>query len=234
MNTRPLLFGIRRSPELLQQMELVESYPARIAAMLLNNEIDVGLVPVAIIPRMKEHHIIPDYCIGAEHDVASVCLFSETPVDRIKKVLLDPQSRTSVNLCRILLKHYWKTAPLIEDAGEDVAAQIGGDVAAVIIGDRALEQRKKATYIYDLAGAWRDMTGLPFVFAAWVANKKLPGEFISLFNEMNGIGVTDIASVLKEVSFEHYDLEKYYTQNISYALTQEKLKAMNLFLSMMA
>ncbi len=76
--------------------------------MLLENEIDVGLVPVAIIPEMKEHHIISDYCIGCDGEVASVCLFSEAPLREIKKILLDYQSRTSVELLKLLLKEYWK------------------------------------------------------------------------------------------------------------------------------
>ena len=56
----------------MDRIELIEEYPSQIAAMLLNDEIDVGLVPVAIIPEMKESYIITDYCIGAETEVASV------------------------------------------------------------------------------------------------------------------------------------------------------------------
>ena len=103
LNTKPLLYGIRRS-ELINRIELIEEYPSRIAAMLLNDEIDVGLVPVAIIPKLAESHIITNYCIGAEGEVASVALFSEVPIQQVTTVLLDYQSRTSVNLARILEK----------------------------------------------------------------------------------------------------------------------------------
>ncbi len=92
----------------IEGMEVVEEYPSKIAAMLLNNEIDVGLVPVAIIPKLKEYYIITNYCIGAEREVASVCLFSEVPLDRIEKVILDYQSRTSVALARVLIEKFWK------------------------------------------------------------------------------------------------------------------------------
>ena len=107
LNTKPLLYGIKRSA-VMDRIDLIEDYPSKIAAMLLNNEIDVGLVPVAIIPKMEASFIITDYCIGAEGDVASVALFSELPLAEIEKVLLDYQSRTSVNLAKVLLKHYWK------------------------------------------------------------------------------------------------------------------------------
>ena len=75
MNTKPLLYGIRRSVELMEMIELVEDYPAKIAGMLVDGTIDVGLAPVAVIPRLNEWHIVSDYCIGANADVASVCLF---------------------------------------------------------------------------------------------------------------------------------------------------------------
>lgn len=228
-NTKPLLYGIKLSG-LMDKIELVEDYPANIAAMLLNDEIDVGLVPVAIIPRLKEAHIVTNYCIGAVQEVASVCLFSEVEMDKVEKVLLDYQSRTSVNLCKVLLKHYWKIEVEIVDGGKDFRNEIKGTTAGVVIGDRALEQLKISTYVYDLAKTWIDFTGLPFVFAAWVANKKLDEDFIDAFNMANGYGLKHIDEVVAENPFDVYDLKKYYTQNISYELTAEKRKGLELFL----
>ena len=84
--------------------------------MLLRDEIDMGLVPVAVIPHMKEYYINGTHCIGSDGDVASVCLFSETPVENVEKVLLDYQSRTSVQLARILLREFWQVSPELEHA----------------------------------------------------------------------------------------------------------------------
>lgn len=199
--------------------------------MLLNDEIDMGLVPVAIIPKLREAHIITDYCIGAEGEVASVALFSEVPVENVTKVLLDYQSRTSVNLARVLLKEYWKLDPVLEDAREDFREAIGGTTAGIVIGDRALEQRKISTYTYDLAAAWKAHTGLPFVFAAWVANKKLDEGFVDAFNLANGYGLKHIAEIVAETRYDTYDLTTYYTRNISYRLDAEKRKGLALFLA---
>jgi len=233
LNTKPLLYGIKRSEKLMQQLELMEEYPSKIADMLVEGTIDVGLVPVAIIPKLKEWYILPGYCIGAEGDVASVCLFSEVPVEKVDKILLDYQSRTSVNLCKVLLKHYWKKEVVLEDAGKDFRENIKGTTAGVIIGDRALEQRKISTYIYDLAGAWKAMTGLPFVFAAWIANKKLPDEFVALFNKANAVGLNDIDAVIAENPYSIYNLKTYYTENISYTLTDEKQEGLQEFLRLL-
>jgi chorismate dehydratase len=102
-----------------------------------------------------------------------------------------------------------------------------------LIGDRALKQRYRSDYIYDLGSEWKRFTGLPFVFAAWISNKKLPENFIHLFNEKNSEGLNDINAVIKENDFAEYDLHTYYTHNISYTLTAEKLKGMHLFLELM-
>lgn len=95
LNTKPLIYGFEKGM-MKDEVELVIDYPGKIAQALLDDTIDVGLVPVAIIPRMKECHIVSDYCIGANGPVASVCLFSEVPLEKITTVLLDYQSRTSV------------------------------------------------------------------------------------------------------------------------------------------
>jgi chorismate dehydratase len=233
LNTKPLMYAFKHGLK-IEGMEIVEEYPAKIASMLLNDQIDVGLVPVAIIPKLSEHYIISDYCIGAEQQVASVCLFSEVPLDKIEKVILDYQSRTSVALARILIEHFWKLDVLFEEAKENFREEIKGTTAAVVIGDRAFEQRKISAYKYDLAAAWIEFTGLPFVFAAWVANKKLPEDFIYQFNEANKKGLENIDSVVCENSSPHYDLKKYYTENISYQLTAEKRKGLDKFLAFLS
>jgi chorismate dehydratase len=232
LNTKPLLYGYKHGFT-IPNAEIIEAYPAKVAEMLLNDEVDVGLVPVAIIPRLQEAHIVTNYCIGAEGPVASVCLFSEVPVEKIEKVLLDYQSRTSIALVRVLMKHHWKISPTIEAATEDFRQHIKGTTAAVVIGDRAFEQRLQSTYTFDLAEAWKAFTGLPFVFAAWVANKKLPAEFINRFNEANAIGLNQIEAVVDENPYDKYDLLTYFKQNISYELTDEKRKGLERFLELL-
>lgn len=233
LNTKPLMYAFKHGLQ-VNGMEIREEYPAKIAAMLLNDEIDVGLVPVAIIPKLKEHYIIGDFCIGAENAVASVCIFSEVPLEKIEKVILDYQSRTSVALAKVLIEHYWELPVVFEEAGENFRDDIKGTTAAVVIGDRAFEQRKISPYIYDLAEAWIDFTGLPFVFAAWVANKRLPADFIELFNEGNKKGVENIDEVVAENESPFYDLKTYFTKNISYRLTEGKRKGLEKFLSFLA
>ncbi|HEY0298782.1 MAG TPA: menaquinone biosynthesis protein [Arachidicoccus sp.] len=236
LNTKPLLYGIKRDDALMQQMELIEDYPAKIGQMLVDGEVDLGLIPVAYIPQMKEWHIVSDYCIGSAGPVESVCLFSDVPVENIEKVLLDYQSFSSVNLCKVLLKNYWKKDVLFEQAPENYISEIGGTTAGVIIGDRVFEQKMVAQpkkFIYDLAEEWTYFTELPFMMAAWIANKELPQAFVEKFNTANKVGLDNIDAVLAENPYTKYDLHTYYTRNISFNITDDKLKAMQLFLKYM-
>lgn len=229
LNTRPLIHGFEQG-QMKDRLEIVQDYPASIAGMLLNNEIDLGLVPVAIIPRLAEHHIIGDYCIGADGAVASVCLFSDVPIEAAEEVLLDYQSRTSVRLARLLLKEYWKVNPVFTDAKADFREHITGSTAGLVIGDRAFEQRKVSPYIYDLGEAWKAFTGLPFVFAAWVSNKKLPDDFVADFNRATGAGLLAIDEIVANNPYPLFDLKKYFTQHISYTLDDKKKQGLQLFL----
>lgn len=231
LNAKPLLYGIKNHP-IINEIELSEDFPARIAGMLINDEIDIGLIPVAATLRLPEWHIVSDYCIGCDGAVASVGIFSESPIDQVKKVFLDYQSRTSVNLARILLKEYWKLdVEFIDARGEDFRAEIKGTTAGVVIGDRALEQRQKSQFIYDLGEAWKDHTGLPFVFAAWISNKEIPAEFIDKLNDANKEGLARIDEVISTTSYQFFNLESYFKKYISYDLDLKKKQGLDLFLA---
>lgn len=229
MNTKPLIYGFEQGM-MKDKIELLFDYPAKIAAALLNDEIDMGLVPVAILPEMKTYHIVGNHCIGSEGEVASVCIFSEVPIEEIKTVLLDYQSRTSVKLARILMKEFWKIDPVLKAAGKDFQSEIKGTTAAVVIGDRALEQRKISPYIYDLGAAWKAHTGFPFVFAAWVSNKKLDDSFINEFVSVTEYSLKHIDEVVRMNPFNAFDLKKYYTQYLSYNFSDEKREGLRQFI----
>jgi len=231
LNTRPLLLGMEQHP-FKNRIDLIKSYPAKIAQDLLEDTIDIGLVPVAIMPLLTNPQIVSKYVIGSEGEVASVALFSQVPMEKIERVYLDYQSRTSVALAKVLLTQYWKKEVEFIAATEGYMDQISGTTAGVIIGDRALASLSRFNHIYDLGLAWKQHTGLPFVFAAWVANKPIPLEFIEAFDAANGYGLNHLEDVIALIpaSEQVYDLHKYYTQNISYVLTPEKRAGLERFL----
>ncbi len=230
LNTRPLIYGLERLP-IKNKITLIEAFPAALAEMLQTGQIDLGMVPVAIIPKLQNHYIDSGFCIGAVGNVASVALFSDQPIDTIRKIYLDYQSRSSVQLLKWLIKNKWNIhVELIEAKDESFIHAIKDDVAALIIGDRALQQRIGQRYVYDLAGEWKAATGLPFVFAAWVSTQKISAEFIAEFDKANAYGLEHIDEIAQEYDSGIYDLKKYYSENLSYHLDEGKRKGMELFL----
>lgn len=231
LNTKPLLYGIERS-EIRKDIELVVDYPSQLARALHEGTIDMALLPVAAIPGISGARIVSDYGIAADGHVASVCIFSQVPMEEIGSVYLDYQSRTSVRLAQLLFEKHWKKEVEYRQAPENYIDYINGAQAGVIIGDRALKQLNNFEYIYDLATGWKDFTELPFVFAAWVANKELPEAFIKSFNAANALGLKHIEEIVAANPFPYYDLKQYYTEDIHYYLDEEKKKGLNRFLEL--
>jgi len=231
LNTKPLLYGLEHG-QMSNEVELVLDYPANLVRLLQSNQIDIGLIPVGALPSLGDYHIISDYCIGTEGEVASVAVFSEVPMEEIDTVLLDYQSRTSVMLCKILFEKHWKKKVQFIDAkDESYIDNIRGNVAGLVIGYRALKIRDKFKFKFDLGLAWKEMTGLPFVFAVWVRKKEISGEFIPLFNEANGMGLSKINLIIDHNNESSYPMDMYFRKNISYRLTEGMRESMSLYLS---
>ena len=232
LNTIPFIHGLKQS-ELIKTIDLQLDYPSICADKLINGTVDLALVPVAVIPKLKEAYIISDYCIGANGSVDTVCLYSDVPIEEIEIIALDYQSRTSVALLKILLNEYWQLNPELKKANVGFEENIKGNHAALVIGDRAFALNTKHAYIYDLSAIWKEMTGFPFVFAAWVANTKLPHDFIISFNKAleKGLSNIDKALALEGDSYPNCENpEDYLNNKISYSLDSEKQKGMELFL----
>ncbi len=232
LNTLPFLYGLRKSP-VYNEVDLQLDMPSVCAEKLLSNKIDIGLVPVAILPLMESYHILSDFCIGAEGKVKTVLLLSDVPLNEITEVLLDYQSKTSVNLVKVLAKNHWRINPKWIDAKSGFENNIEGRRAGVIIGDRTFHLNKSYKYQYDLAEEWEKMTGLPFVFACWVSNKKLPQDFIERFNSALELGVNSISESLKASEQQQIPekvLHSYLSENISYSLNDKKKLAIKHFL----
>lgn len=233
LNTRPFLLGLEQEG-FKDRIDLIKSYPAKIAQDLIDGQIDIGLVPVAIIPQLSNPQIVSKYVIATDGFVASVALFSEVPMEQITTVYLDYQSRTSVQLLKILLAQFWKKDVIFLQATEGYIDQISGTTAGLIIGDRALNQLKNFSFVYDLGLAWKQHTGLPFVFAAWVANQSIPAEFMAAFDAANEFGLNHLEEVIAMVpaSEQYYNLHQYYTENISYNYDEDKKRGLAAFLKL--
>ena len=233
LNTKPFLFGLRHSA-ILNRMQLELQHPSMIAKQLLNHEIDLGLVPVAVIPRLREPHIISDFGISCDGEVGSVVICSQVPLNEAEKLFLDYQSRTSSALAQLLVKEYWKANPRIVQASPGYEKQIMGKYAGLFIGDRALKLKERYDYCYDLGSAWKKFTGKPFVFACWVAVRKLDNEFLQMINEALSFGISHLDEVIAEQQtvYPDVDVRDYLSKKIQFVLNEEKKNALNNFLQL--
>lgn len=231
LNSKPFIFGLEQHAP--GTFELSLDIPSECARKLMSGEVEIGLVPVAVLKQMPHYYIISDYCIGAIGKVDSVKLYSAVPLSEISHVQLDYQSRTSVALVKILAKELWKIDPIWESSSPGYENQINGNRAAVIIGDRTFGLNGKYAYEYDLSEAWFELTGLPFVFAAWVSKEQLNLELVSLFSESLRMGLAEIPKVvsINQGNYPGIDINQYLTQSISYRLDEAKREALSLFLS---
>jgi chorismate dehydratase len=231
LNTKPLLYGIFKEG-LEEDLAIDLAIPSVCASQLQNGSAQIGLIPVAAIPAIPNAKIFSNYCIGAVGAVETVAIFSSVPLAEITHLYLDFHSRTSVQLAQILLREYWQLSPVLLPASEGFIDKITGTTAAVVIGDRTFSLLKTYPYIYDLAQAWYEWKGLPFVFAAWVTTIDLSDAFIERFNRALAMGILHIPQLVKLIPPPpNCDLEEYFTRHISYDFTTEKQTALQLFLS---
>src|SRR5690606_20826043 len=175
-----------------------------------------------------------DFCIGANGKVDSVNLYSEVPLNEIKMITLDYQSKSSITLTKILVKFFWKLNVNFVEAKPGFENEVKGTNAAVVIGDRTFALNGKYKYTFDLATEWHKFTDMPFVFAAWISTEKLPQHFIDEFNSVLKHGVENTAMAIEE-DYSNKNLSKettieYLTQRVDLRLTDDKRKAMELFL----
>jgi chorismate dehydratase len=237
-NTYPFIYGLIESG--FEKRAIIETdHPAECAAKLISGRADLGLIPVAALPLLNEYHIISDYCIGANGNVRTVLLLSNCSFEKITTIFLDYRSRSSVNLTKVLAKNSWKREFrwMNTSKGFDFR-NVGCDEAVVLIGDQCFEFENSFRYKIDLAGEWKEFSGLPFVFACWTANKKLDNEFIEEFNKALQLGVKNIDEVVKKFgktgTITGKILKTYLTENIDYDFNEKKKMGLNLFLELMA
>lgn len=234
INSIPFVYGLQKFEDLHFQMDLQLQIPSLCAQELIENKADVGLIPVAVIPELDHAEIISDLCIGAVGKVNTVSVYSNCPLEKLEKVYLDYQSRTSVMLMQILAEKFWHIKPQFIPAYPGFEEKLEGTTGGVIIGDRAFELEGKYKYKIDLSEAWMNFTGLPFVFAAWVANKTLEKSFVETFRKAIRFGYENREAAIRDWQEENgatIDVNAYINKDISYELDQEKRKGLELFLS---
>ncbi|MEI8204439.1 MAG: menaquinone biosynthesis protein, partial [Bacteroidota bacterium] len=227
----PFIYGLEHSFAMKNSRLLIE-HPANCARLLREGKAQIGLVPVGGLAQLQGFRMVSDYCIGAVGKVLTVALFSRVPLHEIRQIHLDSESLTSVRLVRYLADNYWKINPQWSSIDKDNQKDYADYDSVVLIGDKTFGLENQYPYVYDLAEQWKQHTGLPFVFAVWVAQEGVLQAQINQLNAALKWGVERI-----EASVEHYPprIEKdlaiaYLNKNISFSFDEEKKKGLGLFM----
>ena len=193
INCYPVYGGVDRGLVPLDAT-LVDGVPTALNRMMAEGQLDVSVVSAVEYARDSARYLLlPELAISCDGPVRSVMLFSNLPAEELggQRVLVSRSSMTSVHLLELLFEHVWKAAPEFVPGNAEadaVSAQAGDDVAArLVIGDAALMLQsaehpvarghgRSYPYVYDLGAEWKRWTGLPFVFAVWVAQRSAPVE----------------------------------------------------------
>lgn len=177
LNTLPLIEGL----QVWKDAELVAAVPSRLIDMLLGGRVDVALASVIDGARHADRvRLLPVGMIGCDGPTLTVRLFSRVPFDRIRTVGADTDSHTSVALLRVVLSRRFGIRPDVFDfdarehmllAGAPSSPAPARADAVLLIGDKVVTdppEHGEYPHELDLGQAWKDLTGLPFVYAVWM------------------------------------------------------------------
>lgn len=233
LNTKPFTEGLEQEFS-SNEMSLRLQVPSKCATSFFSGEANLALIPVGSLVDLTEVNLLDQYCIGAEGQVDSVFLFARKPLNQIETLFLDPHSRTSNGLARILFANHWKQKVVLA-RHLDYIQHIEGTTAGVVIGDRAIALRDQFPFVYDLAEAWKSYTGLSFAFAVWAYNPtelletelKRVCKAFAWGMEQRGLVSAKWASAF-EMSIP--DTEHYLTSSIRYEFDANKQLALHRYL----
>ena len=175
LNARPLLAGLEAGIAAPFAYDFATAEPSVCAERLGSGRVVTGLVPVATLPAMPDVRALPTLGVACRQEATSVLLVSRVAPEKIRTLAAHTASRTSVALARLLLADRWGVTPRITPARPPLEAMLADADAAVLIGDAALKVHGRSGVLeIDLAAAWVEWTGLPFVFAVWGAAPTAP------------------------------------------------------------
>lgn len=215
--------------------ELIFDYPSQCADNLASRRADVGLISSIEYQRIPDLRVAPGICIASKEQVRSVVILTRRPLKDVRVVALDRFSRTSVALLQVLFHHRYKITPSFVTMTPDAPSMLAEADAALVIGDAALRLPEERDFeVIDMAEAWFELTGLPFVFAFWTAHRSVSDPSISqMLLAARDYGMNEIEARIHAIQarwpLSAEELRIYFSRNIHYVLGEEELTGLARF-----
>jgi len=235
LNTAPLVYGMTHGPQ-HDAVDLQFAVPSECARRVESGAADVGLVPVIEMDR-QALSAVPAIGIACHGPVRSILLVSKMPFGEIRTLAGDSNSRTSVELARIVLARRYGAEPVVAPMAPDLDSMLARNDAALLIGDSALavDPVELGPASLDLGAEWCEMTGLPFVFAMWAGpSKKVTQELAAVLEASCLYGLSRLDRIIEEESsrrpLPRSLIERYLSGNIVYRLGDRERAGLELYL----
>ncbi len=245
INVAPVYYALENGI-LPHDFTFIRDTPAHLNEKMQAGELTVSSCSsIEFARRWRSYVLAKDLCIASHAPVLSVLLLAKKDISQWNgaNILISGQSHTSVILTKLILSRRYGFTNTYTTG--DVSHTIeNGNIPDVIltIGDEALRLRHTSFYpcIYDLASLWKDWTGLPFVFALWIARKdavvNLSCDPTEAVRKSRDYGLSHLSEVIRSVQgktpLTEEELRTYYTQSLTYSLGDRELEGLTRFYAM--
>ena len=237
LNTKPLIYPLLEDLQFpgSEAIKLNLAVPSRLAIELKDGNLDVGLIPIIEYFRTdSEYRIVRGISICSRGPVLSIQLLSHVPISDIRRVALDTNSRSSRALVQIILAEKYNLHPEFRSCSPNIDLQSADTDAVLLIGDAALRRLGATDYALDLGAAWSTLTGLPFVYACWVARADVElGEVPQTLLNAKVCGINKIPEIVQiesqKLGFPETLCRDYLTKHIFYELGDAEIAGLKKF-----
>ncbi|MDA1162465.1 MAG: menaquinone biosynthesis protein [Planctomycetota bacterium] len=232
LNSKPLIEDLSN---LLPEASVSLDYPSRLADQLAAGDLDVALIPSIEYMLRSDYEIISDACVATRGPVLSVKLYSRVDPGAIRTLALDEGSRTSAALARVMLLDRYGVEPDRQPLPIEMSVQHTNADAVLLIGDRAMHAPAEEFHtVWDLGAEWTTWTGLPFVFAMWVARRGVATTHVEqMLSESRNRGVASIPEIARReaatLNISVESAERYLIDNLYFRLTSAERNGLRLF-----
>lgn len=227
-NAKPLVWWLESSGS----VRVVYDVPSKLPALLDSGAADAVLASsyeALVTPGRK---VASGLCIASDGPVKSVRLFSKVPFGEIRILALDRSSMTSNALAGIILAERHGVRPEIISEDPSLEGMLERADAGVLIGDKGMSASGDGLHVLDLGEAWKDLTGLPFVWAMWMGGDGLTSELVRLLQgARREFGRAEMSCGLvekfaMEAGWDSATMEDYLLRTIRFELGEREIKGL--------
>lgn len=213
-------------------VKVVYDVPSKLPGLLDSGQADAILVSSVDALRTPGRRMAAGVCIGSRGAVKSVRLFSKVPFAQIQTLALDASSMTSNRLAQIVLAERSGVRPEVVSLQPDLSGMLSVCDACVLIGDLGMSASEDGLFVADLGREWFSLTGLPFVWAAWIGDEglipELADELVFALEEARGLDAL-VAQARGRTTCSDEVVSDYFAHVMEYRMGEDMLAGLREF-----